>query len=198
MRLNSGLLILLIAMILSSCHNRTMKKESEEALSAEEYLVMGQEVVSKSFAALAGQLSSAMKEGGVRQAVGYCHLRANPIMDSLSAEFNAAISRVTLKARNPENLAQGIDSTVLADYSQALAEGKNIEAFVMVGDEGEYYYYAPIRIISPLCLKCHGTPGENLEEEDLAFILSKYPSDMAINYSEGELRGMWKIVFQHE
>lgn len=184
-----------IAGLLLSCQGRKDYSEKRETENLGDHLSKGEEIAGRSFAALAGQLSSAMQQGGVQNAVAYCNLKANPIMDSLSREFNATISRVTLKARNPQNHAIGIDSTILADYGKALSGGEAIKAFVMAGEDGAYYFYAPIRIISPLCLKCHGKPEETITQADYEFILSKYPSDKAIDYSEGELRGMWKIVF---
>ena len=55
-------------------------------------------------------------------------------------------------------------------------------------------YYKPIKTGMPTCLKCHGSSAE-IESKTLALINEKYPDDKAVGYSQGDLRGMWKIKF---
>jgi hypothetical protein len=56
-------------------------------------------------------------------------------------------------------------------------------------------YYKPIRIAMPACLKCHGSAEKDIDPKTLAIIRQKYPDDLATNYKEGDLRGLWKITF---
>ena len=48
-------------------------------------------------------------------------------------------------------------------------------------------------IIGPLCLKCHGQISNGLDSSAYEVIQQRYPSDRAIGYSLGDLRGMWSI-----
>ena len=58
----------------------------------------------------------------------------------------------------------------------------------------EIHFFKPI-LLQPLCLNCHGTPGKQIQNSTLAKIQVLYPSDQAFDYKEGDLRGVWHIVF---
>jgi hypothetical protein len=96
--------------------------------------------------------------------------------------------------------------TKFKEYFQRMVES-NKEAFdkfskdsaiqkhFMQLENGNLIYYKPIRIGMPTCLKCHGNEQE-LDQAAFQKIKTLYPEDKAINYSMGDLRGMWKISFQ--
>ncbi len=46
-----------------------------------------------------------------------------------------------------------------------------------------------------MCLNCHGTAGVQVKENTLAKIHQLYPEDRAMNFKEGDLRGVWHIIF---
>jgi hypothetical protein len=58
----------------------------------------------------------------------------------------------------------------------------------------EIHFFKPI-LLQPLCLNCHGTPGKQIQNSTLAKIQLLYPGDQAFDYREGDLRGVWHIVF---
>lgn len=193
--MNLRLTICILA-ILSSCQSFQQKKQ----LSPEEQLALiekGKTITQQSFKALSGELLQALQEGGVQNAIGYCHLQASPIIDSLSAVYNAIISRVSDKNRNPENKAGEADMLVLEAYRAQLAEGRELQPHLEVTGES-IVYYAPILIQNPACLLCHGEPGGTVESENYDFILSKYPDDRATGYQYGDLRGVWKVILNKE
>jgi hypothetical protein len=45
-----------------------------------------------------------------------------------------------------------------------------------------------------MCLQCHGK-SEQIKPEVRAKTLQLYPKDLAIGYSENEVRGIWSITF---
>lgn len=45
-----------------------------------------------------------------------------------------------------------------------------------------------------MCLQCHGTP-ENINPEVRVKTLKLYPKDLAVGYSENQVRGIWSITF---
>ena len=47
------------------------------------------------------------------------------------------------------------------------------------------------------CLVCHGTINETVTIKMDSIIKSLYPNDKAIEYSEGDLRGIWSITFKN-
>ena len=65
----------------------------------------------------------------------------------------------------------------------------------LIHEGKKVHYYKPI-LIQAMCLTCHGTPGVEMNAQLAAVIDSLYPSDKAKGYKDGELRGMWHVVFE--
>lgn len=185
--------LIFILFVLAACQSNRPRDLSAEETA--EYMEKGKSIVQESFKALSGQLAAAMNEGGVQHAVSYCNINANPIMDSLSEAHHVTISRVTLRPRNQDNLCNAHDSEILKDYLRLQSEQRPLHPFVETLETDVITYYSPITVISPLCLKCHGTPEIDVSTEDYGLITSLYPDDQATGYSLNELRGMWKVEF---
>jgi hypothetical protein len=158
------------------------------------YLKKGKGIAASSFAVLSGALQKAMQEGGVSNAIDYCHLSAFPLIDSLSQIHQAEIKRTTLKVRNPKDRPNEVEAAVLKKYDQQAAKGEQLKPFVTLADGQRVAFYAPI-MMNDLCLKCHGKIGETLAEEDYIHIQKRYPEDEAVGYVAGDFRGMWSIQF---
>lgn len=47
-----------------------------------------------------------------------------------------------------------------------------------------------------LCLSCHGEKYTEIKADVLEVIQQKYPGDLAFNYKEGDLRGVWHLVYK--
>lgn len=189
--------MLALSLMIISCQWKE-RKAREESKKMEAISVEGQEIVKTSFLKLSSHLGRAMQSGGVPEAIAYCNLQASPIIDSLSSAHGVKIQRLSLKNRNTANLATGLDSLVIEEYARAVGSGLQVRPFVQSAASGEYIFYAPILVISPLCLACHGTPGGSVSQADYDLIRSKYPEDKAIGYAMGDLRGVWKIIFPAE
>ena len=189
----SGIFFLLFII---SCQNSVQKRSLAPEKQAE-LISQGKTITQASFQVLSGELMEALEEGGVQHAVAYCHLQANPIIDSLSTAYNATISRISDKYRNPVNKPAEIDVTVINSYRQQLGEGLELKPHLEITSD-EVLYYAPIVIQNPGCLLCHGEPGSTMTQENFDFISSKYPDDQATGYKLGDLRGVWKVSFSPE
>lgn len=97
-----------------------------------------------------------------------------------------SLQRLSDKNRNPKNiLFTDMDKSVF-EYFKTTAK----DTVVIKNDS--IIYYKPIKIMMPTCLKCHGE-YENIDTPTIKNILLKYPNDKAMNYKEGDLRGLWKI-----
>jgi hypothetical protein len=159
------------------------------------YRNRGKEIAQSTFKVLSMNLSGAMQEGGVENAVQYCNLAAYPLVDSLSKVHQAEIRRTSLRVRNEKNQPTDAEKDVLNAYQEAFEKGEKLQPRVLrVGED--IAFYAPI-MIQPLCLKCHGEAGKDISEADLATIRQLYPNDRAIGFHEGDLRGMWSIRFSN-
>lgn len=146
------------------------------------------------FTTLSSNLQKAMKAGGVPNAVKYCNIAASPLVDSLEQLYQVSIKRTSLKVRNPNNQPTEQERQQLQSYQEQFGAGKELKP-VIHKIANQTAFYAPIHVM-PLCQKCHGKVGEQLMEKDYELIRELYPSDRAINYKSGDLRGMWRITFR--
>ena len=124
------------------------------------------------------------------------HIKAYPLIDSLSGEYNVKIRRTSLLVRNLENTPTNLEKEILNYYADQFDNGEDLLPQVRMLDDKTFAFYAPIKIVSPLCLNCHGKLVETLFEENYKVIREIYPDDKAIGYDLNDLRGMWSITFE--
>lgn len=197
-----SILILLVALTLLSvsCINDRKLDDTKAEVNTEKlkYSEVSEAVIKATFKDLSTALQGAMKEGGVKKAVDFCEGQAIPITNGVANEMGVTLARVSDKPRNPINAASEYEKELINDYAvQLKSTSENIVlASTHRTTEGSDSptIYKPI-IIKGLCLNCHGEVGKTLTEENNAFIKQFYPNDMATGYQEGEVRGLWKVVF---
>lgn len=191
-------IVLFLALGFQSCEGESTETvtdqedevETVENLTEEEitlYMKSGDEISDEMQKVLLQNVSQAVEKGGTDYAVEFCNVQAMPLTDSISKQHGVEIQRVTDKNRNPLNgLSESVD---LATW-----EKMNVDAqeYLEETEDGAVYYYKPIRMGMPTCIKCHGGP-EDISESTLSIIQEKYPEDKALGYEMGDLRGMWKI-----
>lgn len=186
--LGSGLLVACNNTIESvSVGNNAVHQLSEEEIN--HYLEQGDAITAKMQEVLLQNVQSAMKKGGPEFAVDFCNTRAIPLTDSISENQHVRITRLSDKNRNPSNALS--DAMDVEAWKQLKTDKKT---FVKQSEDGKIQFYKPIELGMPACLKCHGTTKE-ISPETATVIAQKYPEDKAIDYSLGDLRGMWKVEF---
>ncbi len=186
-------LLFALILLLATCSENG--QSNEQLTNKHEYLEKGKTIASATFATLSGKLQEAMQEGGVQNAVSYCNLAANPLVDSLAKIYNADIRRTALLTRNQANNPTARELRQFEIYRSTHKAGKTMNPVVHSIDPNTVAFYAPIQLM-PLCEKCHGKVGESISSEDYEHIKKLYPQDEAINFATGDLRGMWSISFQ--
>lgn len=138
---------------------------------------------------LSARLRSAMADSGPVGAISACQLDAPEIASQLSAQFNAKVGRTALRIRNPANMPDTTQRTVMQEFELSLAEGRvPVEHFVTEPDGSARYMKAIV--IQPGCLACHGS---DLVPELKAAIAALYPDDRATGFAVGDLRGAFVI-----
>jgi mono/diheme cytochrome c family protein/nitrate reductase cytochrome c-type subunit len=141
---------------------------------------------------LGKNLMESIQQKGTLEALAFCNHQAIPLTDSMATKYNATIKRVSDKNRNPNNKANTEELKYIAQFKKDLATKKEIKPVVIEkGDKIRFYY--PIET-NTMCLQCHGKP-EQIQPEVRAKTLQLYPKDLAIRYSENEVRGIWSITF---
>ncbi len=150
---------------------------------------------------LLGEVTTSLEEKGPAATIKYCSERAYPLTDSVSEAFGVKIKRTTFKYRNPKNKPDKYEEEALRYFEKFFKEGKKPPKHyvqkVKMGDKLVYRYYFPLKVLK-LCLSCHGTPGKDIKPEVYEVIKEKYPEDRAINYKEGDFRGVVRVEIPAE
>ncbi len=149
------------------------KEQQQQALAARDALVE----------ALLSRLQQAMSEHGVGGAVRVCQEEAPRIAATIGQERGLAIGRTSFKLRNPKNRPP--------DWAATFVTARTPEPTVLAHHDGRLAALLPIRI-KPQCLMCHGKE-ENIPDEVKAAIQERYPTDAAIGFTEGDLRGWFWV-----
>ena len=137
------------------------------------YAALGDSIATASQSQLLRNVAGAIQRGGVDFALEFCNTRAMDLTDSLSNSYSTKIRRLSDKTRNAAN---AIQTTTDSLAWQALRAG-NLN-FVVRGDDRSVFYYKPILLGMPTCLKCHGGKTD-IAESTHKLISRLYPHDRA-------------------
>jgi len=195
-------LLAIAFMVQFGCGPQSSSSEESEAtaesamLSYAEYLKKGKEAAASTQGVLMANIGQAIQNGGAEYAVEFCNVKAMPLVDSLSSAKGVKIGRISARNRNPENKVKSEEDRRAWKY---FANSKGVDASkdtVLYNRARNPVYYKPIHIGTETCLKCHGSRSQDIELVTLEKIDDLYPADNAVNYSLGELRGLWKVEFE--
>lgn len=190
--LSITLLILLVA-----CQEN--QKSSNEITTEDIALIkpVGDQIAKNLVKSLQKELKAAIEEGGFDEAVRVCNLEAIPISEIIAAssENNIEIKRTSHKYRNPDNAPNEYETNALNHFEELIADGKAIPEYYMQKyfeqEKTIYYYYKPMTVGSK-CLSCHGNES-TVPPQTKQMIDKFYPEDKAIDYEEGDFRGLIRI-----
>ncbi|MGV0922628.1 Tll0287-like domain-containing protein [Empedobacter tilapiae] len=176
--------ILIVFIFSCSKTDKGIELTEEEKI---ESLKFGNEISNKAQKILLKNVASAIETGGTEYAIEFCNTKAISLTDSISKTNQIRIQRLSDKNRNPNNaIKTDVDKIAWQRINQ------NEKEFLLKGNNNEVYYYKPIILGVPACVKCHGS-SVDIERNTQKNIKDKYPNDLAVNYKLGDLRGMWKI-----
>lgn len=205
----TALLFLLPVLLLGSCFApdkqsdesdtdaEPTQSQAGEPLSEDSLMERGRRIAMEAQKNLLSEVSKAMQQGGPVHAIDFCHAEVDELMQTISGEQNARVARIARRYRNPDNrLKDERDSSIYAQWEDAVARGEKPQDVLQKAGDGEHYFYKPIMLGMETCLKCHGTPGKEINEATLEALDERYPDDRARNFELGELRGAWKIALR--
>ncbi len=140
---------------------------------------------------LKSELQAKMKEDPTGVAAAkFCKENAGEITKKVNTKLPeyASVKRTALKVRNKENRPDATDAKIMNDYIEAIKAKKyDPQTAIKVVEEGDTTrVYKPL-FVQKVCLKCHGT---TVSPEISTLIKEGYPDDKAINFEEGDLRGV--------
>ena len=155
------------------------------------YEDLGRNIANETKANLGKNLMAAVKAKGAAGAVEFCNTKAIPITDSMSVLLNAKIKRVSDKPRNPDNEANTEELAYIEACKKAKLNGEKIAPKVFERNSKIIGYYSIET--NDMCMKCHGVPIKQIDQETLTKIKKLYPSDKAFGYAENEIRGIFVV-----
>ncbi len=138
-------------------------------------------------------LQRALLEGlaqGPEEAIAACRIQAPEIAGALSRD-GVRVGRASHRLRNPGNVAPDWVAPILDAY--AADPSDRAPRTVSLGDNRSGYV-EPI-VLQPLCLTCH---GDNLAPEVASRLSELYPTDRAVGYQAGDLRGVFWTEFPRQ
>lgn len=145
---------------------------------------------------LGKNLMGTIQKKGTLEALQFCNEKAYSFTDSMAVKFNATIKRVSDKPRNPENLANEKELTIINKYKKRVAAKTDIEPITETINRNTQFYY-PI-VTNSMCLQCHGKPNKQIKPTTLEKLAELYPNDKAKGYDVNAVRGIWSITFKNE
>ncbi len=156
------------------------------------YSAMGDSLIAKTFDTLRNSLMREAGAKGFEGAVEFCNINALNLTNTY-ADNKVHISRTSNTVRNGNNAPDTMEQKVLAKYLSLIEGNQKPTPIIEQDPKGNVHYFKPIMLQS-MCLNCHGSK-EQIQPKTWEVIQSKYPSDMAYGYKEGEFRGIWHVEF---
>ena len=146
----------------------------------DQMLQESRQIVQKFAKNLKGELKAAMKKGGPTNAIQVCNEKAMDITATEGKNSGVQLSRTSLKIRNPENVSEAWEKTVLQQFAERKNNGESLKKMefsetVEVNGKKQFRYMKAMAISQP-CLNCH---GEKALPDVSAKLTKLYPDDKA-------------------
>lgn len=139
-------------------------------------------------------LKTAMKVGGPIKALEVCNLQAEPIAEKISSSSGWRVGRTALKVRNIDNEPDEWESKTLLEFEKRKFAGEDLNKleYSEVVNDGNKTVFRYMKAIptAGLCVACHGS---SLNEELSKKVKLLYPSDKAIGFNVGDIRGAFSL-----
>ncbi len=187
--------VVILAIVITSC-NEPAPSASVVVRDDAYFLKLGDSLVMKTFDTLRNTLMRTVSMKGLPGAVQFCNTEAFALSNIYTSD-SVSLKRVSERFRNKANAPDETEKKVLALFAQSKAEKKELKSMLEKDADGNTHFFKPI-LVQSMCLNCHGDLQAQVKPEILKAIQQFYPNDMAIGYKEGDLRGMWHLVFRQK
>jgi Protein of unknown function (DUF3365) len=190
--------ILSAVSLFQSCQQRDKTKDAATETvitqTGRDYMQEGNAITQKTFDTLKATLIKMMNEKGPAEATEYCNVNAYAITDVYASQ-GITVERTSLRYRNPKNAPDSFETFILSAYRDAKEKGDSLKPRIERSPDGTTHFFKPI-LLQSMCQTCHGDPTKDIPVEVFKKIQALYSTDLALNFKEGDLRGMWHITFK--
>ena len=151
--------------------------------------------VGKLMKTLKPELVNTMKSKGPVAAIEVCNIKSPIMTEAVSKDTGFVVQRTSLKPRNAANTPDEWETKVLNQFEDRKAKGENpksIEFYEILENDGkrQIRYMKAIPTSKP-CTVCH---GEMIPPPVQAKLKELYPTDKAVGFKVGDLRGAFSII----
>jgi Protein of unknown function (DUF3365) len=172
-----------------SCNN---KSDDNGELNKTAFIAKADSLITITFDTLRTSLNKAIAEKNYEGAIGFCSTVASSLINTYASD-GITIKRTSDKYRNPSNAPDSMEQRIMAAFHQLKNKQQAIKPVLEEDNQGKYHYFKPI-ILQAMCINCHGSKAEQIQPAVWQSIQQKYPADLAYDYKEGDLRGMWHVI----
>jgi hypothetical protein len=134
------------------------------------------------------ELRAAMAQGGPGHALTACHLDAAAAALTASRREGIAVGRTSARLRNARNAPPPWAVPIVARYDGKAAG----DAAGFVVDLGDRVGLLRPIVEQSMCAACHG-PAAQMAPAVRASIAARYPSDRAVGFDTGDIRGWFWV-----
>ncbi len=156
----------------------------------------GQDIAAKAIERLNREmrkkLMESLQQNGPAGAIDVCAKDAPIIVSRIEKELGVTIKRTSLKLRNPQNAPDAAEKQLMEGLIASYKTDEKLRQDVTMFPNAPHRFYKAIAMEKP-CLKCHGdltTMSEAVRKE----LATTYPEDKAVNYKEGDFRGIISVT----
>lgn len=201
-RFHSGKIILigLIIIVLFSCGSEPEKVSVISEIDAPDFFKLADSAAIVLVKSLGGRLTDVIQNDGVIAAIDVCYKEAYEITNDLEDSFDKIISikRVSNKYRNEKNAPDEYEAQALLWFEEQIEQGNTIPKVygqkIQRKKSDIYRFYKPLKMQTK-CLLCHG--DTEMRPPDVSKRINKlYPEDKAVDYYEGDFRGLIRVEMQ--
>lgn len=139
-------------------------------------------------AAVLRELQAAIAEGGPEHALKSCHIEAAAAALAVSRRDGIAVGRTSARLRNARNGPPPWAAAIVEGHDRGRA--RDVAGFVV--DLGDRIGLLRPIVEQRICAACHGRV-ETIAPAVQAAIATRYPSDRAVNFDTGDLRGWFWV-----
>lgn len=168
-------------------------RESTTVKNISGLMQKGDTLIARTFDTLRNTLLQTIGEKGFPGAVSFCNTEALSLTNTYTAQ-GITIKRTSDKLRNPSNSPNEMEQKILSEYMGTKQNKLELKPVLEEDVAGNHHYFKPI-IMQAMCLNCHGDKASQIKPDTWEAIHKKYPNDSAFDYKEGDLRGIWHVVF---
>lgn len=192
--INSTIIAIVFISLGCTSKQSTSETTAVQVIPDSVYINNGNRLVALTFDTLRNSLVNAIGTKGIEEAITFCNEQAYPLTATYTGD-SVSIRRTSTHFRNPNNEPDSLELSVLNRMAEEMKSSSLPKVQLVRKSSGEVHFFKPI-MLQAMCLNCHGAPNEQIQPATLARIQRLYPTDQAVDFREGDLRGMWHVTFK--